>query len=186
VSHVATPIFLPRYLLPSALGICVLAVAATERARFGKETGLALSGIVLLLPIATALLAHPRALDVTLIDELSGGRTVVCDSLKDFLVMTRYTSRPETPRYPLDAEAASTTPGADTDVRLMENYKREGFFAGHLPQGGDVLQDPVFLVLENGDAPWFRVRIEGDAHFTWRTLAQVDATRRLIEVRTRP
>jgi hypothetical protein len=185
VSHVATPIFLPRYLLPSALGVSLLAVAAADRTRFGKGIGVALSAVVLALPMATALVAHPTALNVARVDELAGGRTVVCDSLKDFLVMTRYTAHAETPRYPLDADAVRDVPGADTDVRLMENYRREGYFAGHLPEAQEILGQPDFLVLENGDAPWFRMRIENDPHFTWTMVAQVDGSRRLLEVRSR-
>jgi len=186
VSHVATPIFLPRYLLPSALGVCVLAVVAADRADLGERAGYAWSLVVLGLPVAAALLAHPVALNVARVDQLAAGRRVVCDSLKDFLVMTRYTAHPETPRYPLDAEAASTVPGADTDVRLMQNYRREGYFSGHLPDPEELLRQPSFLVLENGDAAWFRLRIENNSQWTWKTLAQVDGTRRLVEVRRTP
>ncbi len=186
VSHGSTPIFVPRYLLPSALGVCLLAVCTVERLTLGKGTVLGLSAFLLALPIATALLAHPQALDVARVDRLAAGRMVVCDSLKDFLVMTRYTNRPETPRYPLDAEAASTVPGADTDVRLMQNYRREGYFADHLPKPEELAREHSFLVLDNGDASWFRTRIESAPEYTWKLLAQVDNARRLIEVRKKP
>ena len=186
VSRAGTPIFVPRYLLPSALGVCLLAACAVERLTLGKGTVLGLNAFVLVLPIATALLAHPQALDVDRVDQLAAGRTVVCDSLKDFLVMTRYTNRPETPRYPLDAEAASTVPGADTDVRLMRNYRREGYFADHLPQPEELAREHSFLVLDNRDASWFRKRIESDPEYTWKLLAQVDNSRRLIEVQQEP
>ncbi|HUB18360.1 MAG TPA: glycosyltransferase family 39 protein [Acidobacteriaceae bacterium] len=187
VSHAITPIFLPRYLIPSALGVSILAVAAADSARVGKGIAFTiLSALVLALPIATALLAHPTALNVARVDELARGQAVVCDSEKDFLLMTRYTAWPQAPRYPLDAAAASTLPGLDTDVRLMENYRREGYFAGKLLQGDGVPAQASFLVLDNGDAPWFRMRIEDHAPFTWTLVAQIDSTRRLIEVqRTR-
>jgi hypothetical protein len=183
VSIAMTPIFLPRYMMPSALGIAILAGAWADRTHAGKGTrSFVLAGAILLLPIAAALLAHPEGLSVRRVDSVAAGRTVVCDNLKDFLVLARYTAWPETPRYPLDAEAARNVPGVDADVRLMENYGREGYFAGKLPQMQELLRQPSFLVLDNSDAGWFRMRIENNPRFLWKTLAQVDSSRRLIEV----
>jgi hypothetical protein len=187
ISVAMTPVFLPRYMMPSALGIAILAGAWANRTSAGKGTrSLILGSAVLLLPIAAALLAHPQGLSAKRVDALAAGRTVVCDNLKDFLVLTRYTAWPGTPRYPLDAEAASKTPGVDADVRLMENYRREGYFGGKLPELQELLHQPSFLVLDNSDADWFRVRIENNSHFSWKTLAQVDSSRRLIEVQQKP
>lgn len=187
VSIAMTPIFLPRYMMPSTLGIAILAGVWAERTRAGKGTrSLVLGSAVLLLPIAAALLAHPEGLSVKRVDSIAAGRTVVCDNLKDFLVMTRYTAWPETPHYPLDADAARDVPGVDADVRLMQNYGREGYFAGKLPQMQELLRQPSFLVLANSDAPWFTMRIGNNPHFVWKVLAQVDGTRRLIEVQQKP
>jgi len=152
ISHIAAPIFLPRYLIPSALGIAMLAAAWAEHGQAGK--GLAV--------------------------------TTLCDSLKDFLVMTRYSSRPDLPEYPMNEAAANTVPGADTDFRLMKNYRREGYFAASLPDDSRILSRKSFLLLDNGDAPWFRVAIESNPRFTWKILAQIDDTRRLIEVEQNP
>lgn len=182
LSRIATPIYLPRYLLPSALGIGMLAAGAFDRCRIGKGMAACLSALILAVPLASALQAHPTALNVARVDQLDAGRTVVCDSLKDFLVMTRYTAQPTTPRYPLDAEAASTVPGADTDVRLMQNYRHEGYFPGHLAGTEELLRPPAFLVLDNNDAPWFRLRIERNPRYAWKVIAQVDVSRRLILV----
>ncbi len=187
VSHIAAPIFLPRYLIPSALGISILAVAWTECSKAGKGTAaIVLSIAVLLLPIASALLARPASLDVARIDRLAAGRFVVCDSLKDFMVMTRYSIRPDLPEYPLDQAAANTVPGADADVRLLTNYRREGFLAVNLPDPSQILDRKSFLMLDNEGAPWFRVVIEHNPRFTWKTIAQIDSSRRLIEVHHAP
>jgi 4-amino-4-deoxy-L-arabinose transferase-like glycosyltransferase len=186
VSHLTTPIFLPRYLLPSVAGVCLLGAAAADRIRFGKRSSVALGAVFLALPVATALLAHPTGLDVTRVDEIAGGRIVVCAGLKDFLVMTRYTAQPESPRFPLDAEVADTLPGADADFRLMVNYRREGYFAGHLADTQTLLGEPSFLFLGDSGAAWFRMRIAGDPHFTWKNLARIDSSRSLIEVDRRP
>jgi 4-amino-4-deoxy-L-arabinose transferase-like glycosyltransferase len=187
ISHIAAPIFLPRYLIPSAFGIALLAVAWAEHSKAGKGTTVAaLSVAVLLLPIATALLARPARLDVTRVDHIAAGRPIVCDSLKDFLVMTRYSARPNLPEYPLDEAAANTVPGADADFRLMANYRREGYLAGNLPDGSMVLSQASFLLLDNQDASWFRVEIENNPHYTWKSLARVDAARRILLVEQQP
>lgn len=186
ISHLVAPVYLPRYMIPSALGISVIAVPWFDRDRAGKRITVPLICAILALPIATALLARPSALDVARVDAIAQGRIVVCDSLKDFLVMTRYSQRPNLPEYPLDADAASHTPGVDTDVRLIENYRREGYFASNLPDAAEILNRPSFLVLDNPGAPWFELRIENNPRFTWRTLASIDGSRRLIEVDRKP
>lgn len=183
VSRIASPIFLPRYLIPSALGVAILAAAALSRSKPRKGiAATALSTAILLLPIATALLARPTWLDVVRIDRIAAGRVVVSDSLKDFMVMTRYSARPASVEYPLDQPAADTVPGADADVRLLTNYRREGYLVANLPDPAQILQRKSILLLDTPGAPWFRVRIENNPRFTWKVIAQLDATRRLIDV----
>ena len=184
ISHIAAPIFLPRYMIPSALGIAMLA-AAWARNKTGKGIA-SVSVAVLLLPVATALLANPKALDVAGVDGIAAGYPVVCDSLKDFLVMTRYSARPALLDYPLDEAAANTVPGADADFRLMTNYRREGYLAANLPDSGSILNRRSFLLLDNGDAAWFHAVIESNSRFTWKRIAQIDPARRLIEVEQKP
>ncbi|HEX4038679.1 MAG TPA: glycosyltransferase family 39 protein [Acidobacteriaceae bacterium] len=190
VSVTITPIFLPRYLIASALGVAILAAAWLDRslarhARTGKGIAVPLLGVVVLaLPIATALLAHPQQLDVARVDSLAGGRPIVCDSQKDFLVMTRYTAHPGTPQYVLDWPAAlAGPPGTTADIRLMQNYRREGYLPGQLPDPAQLLGQPSFLVLTNQDASWFRIAVQNNPRFTWKTIAEVDASRRLVLVR---
>jgi hypothetical protein len=183
VSRIASPIFLPRYLIPSALGVAILAAAALSRSKPGKGiAATALSIAVLILPIVTALLAQPTSLDVARIDRIAAGHVVVSDSLKDFMVMTRYSARPDRIEYPLDQPAADTVPGADADVRLLANYRREGYIIANLPDPAQILQRQSILLLDTPGAPWFRVRIESNPRFTWKVVAQLDATRRLIDV----
>lgn len=186
VSITMTPVLLPRYLLPSVLGVSILAGVWADRTRAGKGTvGFFLCGVVLLLPIATALLSHPEVLNVNRVDSIAAGRPIVCDSEKDFLVMTRYTHWTGIPLYPLDGEAARDVPGVDADVRLLENYRHEGYFAGQLVDRPDQAGQRPFLVLDNRSYPWFRIRIENNPRFAWKTLAEIDSSRRLIEVQPR-
>ncbi|MGB9031048.1 MAG: hypothetical protein WCC27_13085 [Acidobacteriaceae bacterium] len=187
VSHVAAPIFLPRYLVPSALGIAMLASAWVARSRAGKGMAVTvLSVALLLLPIATALLAHSTGLNVARVDQIAAGRAVVCDNLKDFMVMTRYSVHPGLVEYPLDEAAASTVPGVDTDVRLLKNYRREGYLVENLPDPALILGRRSFLVLDDAGAPWFPVEVEHNPRFAWKVLAQLDGARRLIEVDQKP
>jgi hypothetical protein len=132
------------------------------------------------------LLARPTGLNVANVDQIAAGRAVVCDSLKDFLVMTRYSAQPERAKYPLDEAAASSVPGVDTDVRLLKNYRREGYLAANLPDPAQILSQKSFLVLDNAGAPWFPAAIEHNPRFTWKVIARIDAARRLIEVDQKP
>lgn len=188
VSITITPVFLPRYLLPEALGIAILAAIWAERTDAGKgKKGLVLSGLVLLLPIGAAVLAHPEGLNVSRIDIAASGRPIVCDSLKDFLVMTRYSTHPSAPEFPLDWQAALLSPpGTTADVRLMQNYRREGYLPAQLLDPSAILSQPSFLVLNNDQADWFRVAIEHNPQFTWKTIASVDAHRRVVLVERKP
>ncbi len=188
ISIAISPVFLPRYMMPSALGIAILAAAWADRTRAGKGiTSLVVSGIVLLLPIAAALLAHPEGLNVNRVEAIAGGRPIVCDSLKDFLVMTRYSAHPTLAQYPLDWPTALASPaGATADVRLMQNYRREGYLAAQLADPSAILSRPSFLVLDSAEASWFDVALEKNPHFTWKTIAQVDALRRVVLVQRKP
>lgn len=184
VSHLVAPIFLPRYLIPSALGLAMLAVCWARHSRIGNRAAVAIVSCgLLLLPVASALLARPPALDVARVDNLAAGRPVVCDSLKDFLVMTRYSPRTAQLRYPMDRRAIQLEPGTDADYRLMANYGREGYWPGELLDASEILRSNSFLVLDNGaQSNWFRVEIEHNPRFTWRQLARIDSSRSLIEV----
>ena len=188
VSVTITPVFLPRYLMPAAFGIAILAAAWAERTQAGKGIrGLVLSGLVLLLPVAAALLAHPEGLNVSRVDSIAGGRPIVCDSLKDFLVMTRYSAHPSAPEFPLDWHAAlASPPGTTADVLLMRNYRREGYLSTQLLDPSAIFSQPSFLVLNNDQADWFRVAIEHNPQFVWRTIAPVDAQRRVVLVERKP
>lgn len=182
VSIAITPIFLPRYMIPSALGVSLLAALWVERRGLGTRSAILLGVAVLALPIATALLAHPQQLDVAQVDALAAGRPVVCESQKDFLVMTRYTDHPGAPEYPVHWSAVLPgAPATSADLRLIENYRREGYFPGQLPEAAAVLSRPTFLVLTS-DPSSLQKLLANNPHFRWTTVAVIDPTRRLILV----
>jgi hypothetical protein len=186
VSRVLSPIYVPRYMIPSALGIVLLAVCRAQPGRNAAKPGIG-SCALLLLPIATALLAHPARVGVAQIDRVAAGRPVVCDWLDDFLTMSRYSSRPSTPEYPLDWQAALEGPPAATGAyRLMENYRKAGYLTSGLRDAAAVLRQSDFVVLDNTRTNWFHLEIEKNPRFAWRVLAKIDGERRLIEVTPKP
>jgi 4-amino-4-deoxy-L-arabinose transferase-like glycosyltransferase len=184
VSQLASPIYTPRYMIPSVIGVAILSVSWVERSRAGQENRTALlSLIVLLLPIASAALATPTSLNVARIDQLAAGRPVVCPWLRDFLTMERYSSQAASLEYPLDWPAAlAGPPAAVGGFHLMQNYRREGYFAANLQDVSAVLSQPAFLVLDDTQTNWFHLAIENNPRFTWRLLAPIDTSHRLLEV----
>jgi 4-amino-4-deoxy-L-arabinose transferase-like glycosyltransferase len=191
VSRVASPIYVARYMVPSSLGVAILAVtwAADRKPNVKPGTvirALLLPAALLLLPLAAALLAQPNRLDVAGIDRVAAGRPLVCPWLQDFLLLTRYSASPARPQFPLDENAALRGPaGAIGGFNLMRNYRREGYLAAQLRDAPGILNQPDFLVLDDTETNWFTVEIASQPRFTWRILAQIDPTHRIIEVSRR-
>ncbi|MGC2635903.1 MAG: glycosyltransferase family 39 protein [Acidobacteriaceae bacterium] len=185
VSHLVTPIWVARYLLPSALGVGILAAGWADR--FTRGTGALVLGIValLLLPV-TVLAAKPDFLDVARIDQLAAGRPIVCDWAPDFLVVLRYSAHPATVQFPLDWDSAlAGLPAAVGAYHLMENYRRDGYLAGHVLDMPQVLSHPSFVVLDETGNNWFQHEIAANQQFSWQVLATIDATHRVIAVTRR-
>lgn len=188
VSHLAQPILLPRYLIPTAIGVAMLAASWFE------ETGLAggrvaagLSIVFLLLPIASVLLTAPVRFHAAPVDQLAAGRPVVCDDFHDFVDMVRYSAYPDSPQFPLDWPVALRSErAAPSDYHLLVNYRREGFLVPNVRDVSEILSRPSFLLLDNSRSPWFQLEIASNPRFTFTVVRQLDATRRLIEVSRAP
>lgn len=189
VSHLASPVYVGRYLIPTAIGIAILAAAWFERSATysAPRTAALLACAVLLLPVASALLARPESLPVARIDQLAAGRPVVCDWLQDFLAMVRYHQDPAPPQYPLDWNAALSGPSSATGAyRLMANYRAQGYLASEIRNTSAIFAQPSFLVLDDSQTDWFHLEIESNPRFSWKILAPIDAKRSLIEVTQKP
>ncbi len=188
VSHLAQPILLPRYLIPTAIGVAMLAAAWFEESGPGAgRVAAALSVVFLLLPIASVLLTTPVNFHAAPIDQLAAGRPVVCDDFHDFLYMVRYSGYPDSPQYPLDWPVALRAErAAVSNYHLLVNYRREGFLVPNVRDVSEILNRPSFLLLDNSESPWFRLEIASNPHFTFTVLRRLDPTRRLIEVTRKP
>jgi hypothetical protein len=184
VSRIASPIFMPRYMAPSAIGIALLAAVGLDLGQFAKgRRALVACCAVLLLPLAAAAIARPHSLDVARIERIRSGRPLVCDWLQDFMIVRLTTPQPAAIEYPMDWQAALHGPASATGAyRIMENYQREGYLAGNAMDEPMVLAQPLFLVLDDTDTNWFSLTIEHNPRFVWRTVAQIDGTHRILEV----
>ena len=184
VSYLVSPTYVGRYMIPSAIGVAILAAAWAQNNRSAApRKSLVWSIVFLLFPIAAALLARPAFLDVPRIDRLAAGQPLVSDWLNDFLVTTRYSSAPATVEYPLDWQSAlSGPPSATGAFQLMQNYRSEGYLASNLRDLSSVLAQPSFVILDNTATNWFHLEIEHNPQFSWKVLAQLDASHRLIQV----
>jgi len=181
-SRVAAPIYVTRYMLPTALGAAILVAGVIKRYGLAEGRGAVVIGsLLLLLPPATAALAKPNFLNVAEIDRVAGGRTLVCDWAQDFLVVKRYSAYPAL--FPLDWPAAlEGQRHAVPDFHLMVNYRQEGYLPGSVQDQSEILSRNSFLVLDNHDANWFRMEIQNNPQFTWKLLATIDDEHRLLEV----
>lgn len=187
VSHVLSPVYVPRYMVPSALGVALLAAGWAEgRGPVSEKKAATVAILILLLPLGTATLAKPVNLDVARIDSVAAGRPVVCDWLRDFMALERYSAQPALVQYPLDWDAALAGPlPATGDVRFLENYRREGYLTQNIRDVKDVLSQKSFLVLDDADTNWFELEIAHNPRFAWKVVVQIDKDRRLVEVATR-
>lgn len=184
VSWVATPIFVARYMIPSVLGLALLCACWAERSGMATgRRGVVLGFLTVLLPVATAVVAKPLFLDVAEVDRMAGGRPVVCDWVRDFAVMLRYSAEPAAVEYPMDWPTALAGPGIGIGgYHLLDNYRREGYLRANVRDDAEVLKQGSFVVLDEKDSNWFRAAIEKDPEFRWKVLTQLDKDHRLIAV----
>lgn len=182
VSHLVTPIWVARYLQPAVFGIAILAAGWADRF-VSRAWSIVLSVAVLALLPLTVAAAKPTRLDVGRIDELAAGRPIVCDWAPDFTVVLRYSANPGSAEFPLDWPAALAGPPAAVGAyHLMENYRRDGYMAGHLLDMPQVLSQPSFVVLDETGNNWFQREIAANPQFAWQELGTIDKTHRVLAV----
>lgn len=185
-SRVAAPIYVTRYMLPTALGAAILVAGVIKRYGFAEgRGGVVVASLLLLVPPATAALGRPNFLNLAAIDRIAAARPLVCDWAQDFLVVRRYSAYPAL--FPLDWPAALEGQRHSVpDFHLMVNYRQEGYLAGSVQDESEILRRNSFLVLDNSDANWFRMEIQNNPQFTWKLLATIDDKHRLLEVQRKP
>jgi hypothetical protein len=210
ISHVLTPVFVARYLLPSGIGVSIVLAAFAGRLSsyvpdFLRPAQRLLSMLVVLFlvtcPVSSALLrgpaaGNPRFLDVGRLDGMvSPDAAVVVGWQQDFDKIMRYSGKPEAHYYfLLDWPAALAGPAAYVlDYHLLHAYQGAGYYSPKIQDSHAFLCSHMdFLVLDahvlvpmEPEPTWFDFAIRNNPQFAWRKIDSLDATdmkRELIAV----
>jgi hypothetical protein len=209
LSHLITPVFVPRYLLPSGIGLSiVLADFADALGSDSKASPCwAWWAVVLFLAISPILSALPlppldsswRYLDVPRLDHtVPPNIAVVADWQDDFAKLMRYAQNPQTKYYfLLDWPAALNGPKTSVpDYHLMSAYRDAGFYSPNIQDSepflclhNDFLVLDTHLVGQGAEEPtWFDLAVRKLPQFEWTDLSSFDGpevNRKLIFVHRR-
>jgi hypothetical protein len=213
VSHLLTPVFVARYLLPSGIGVSIILAAFASRLSsyvpdWLKPAQRLVSMLVVLFlvtcPVSSALLRgpaadNPRFLDVERLDGMvSPDAAVVVGWQQDFAKIMRYSRKPENHYYfLLDWPAALAGPSAYVlDYHLLHAYQDAGYYSPRIQDSHAFLCSHVdFVVLDahvlvplDQEPTWFDFAIRNNPEFEWKNIDSLDAPdmkRELIAVHRR-
>jgi hypothetical protein len=210
VSHLLTPVFVARYLLPSGIGVSIILAAFASRLglyvpdflRPAQRLVTMLAVLFLVTcPVSSALLRgpaadNPRFLDVERLDGMvSPDAAVVIGWQQDFDKIMRYSRKPEAHYYfLLDWPAALAGPPAYVlDYHLLHAYRDADYYSPKIQEGHAFLCSHTdFLVLDahalvpmEKEPTWFDFAIRNNPQFFWKNIDSLDAAdirRELIAV----
>ncbi len=200
VSHLLTPVFVARYLLPCVIGVSIILAAFATKLSLHLPASLragqrAITVVVVMFlvtcPVSSALLrgtvaANPLFLDVERLDGIDHADTLmVIDWQQDFSKIMRYSRKPGAHYYfLLDWQAALAGPRTHVlDYHLMRSYRDVGYYSQSIKDGDAFLcSHPNFIVLDTHvltpmeqGATWFDFKIRNNPIFAWKTLDSLDA-----------
>jgi hypothetical protein len=212
LSYALTPVFAPRYMLPSIIGMTIVLAAFFDWLKrqlspsfFPALRWAALLPLTFLVscPIASALLrgtasANWRFLDTQRVDQMAtSGVPVVIGWQQDFSKLMRYSQNPALPYYfLLDWPAALAGPRPYVlDYHLMRAYRDAGYYSQNIEDSNAFLcAHNQFLVLDShsldpreAGTTWFDYSVRHNPRFSWRVLGSLDGpgvTRAWIAVRS--
>jgi hypothetical protein len=167
LSHLITPVFAPRYFLPSGVGLAIVLTASADalgadvqsRSRWLPHwVWVAIVLFLMAAPVFTALVVGPitlsRAyLDVDGVEQMAPpGRPVLVVWQEDFVKFMRLSPNPNHYYFLLDWPAALEGPKAFVlDYHLMQAYRNSGYYANNIVDSSSFLCSYTdFLVV---DAP---------------------------------
>lgn len=186
LSHWVTPVFVPRYTLPSAIGMSIVMAEFADNFERARKIWMPVVALLLITPVGSALLvrapqANAQYIHVAQIDSLAPpGTPLVIGWLNDFSVMMRFSSHPQDRYYLLDWPTALL--GEKTmvlDYHLMSAYRRAGYYPGNI-QGQNaflcshtdfLVLDPHFVKNHGLDPGWFDLVIRPAPQFDWKIIA---------------
>jgi hypothetical protein len=192
LSRLITPVFIPRYFLPSGIGLAIVLAAFADR--LGADTNLPRSAprlvwvsivfFLMISPVLSTLALQPVSLDtfyldVSRLDSVVPPDTpVVVNWANDFLKIMRYSHGPLTHYYfMLDWPAALVEPtGMVAHYHLMAAYRDNGYYARNIQASHLFLcSHRDFLLLDTEKQSWFKLTIMNMPQFEWRVVDSFDA-----------
>ena len=188
LSYLITPVFVPRYLLPSVIGMAI--VLATFADALGADSGHAslraprwvwpVIAMFLAGSPVLSVMALPRPemdtfyLDVGRLNNVAPPRTpVVVTWLDDFTKVMHAGRDPEARYYfLLDWPSALKGPnGQVLDYHLMQAYRDNGYYSKNIQDSNHFLCSHTdFLVLDTDEQTWFNLTIRTRPQFAWKVL----------------
>lgn len=202
LSRLAVPVFLDRYLLPSAFGWSVIVAHLADLATSGTQIqgaasgrnqryrGVTFAAWFLLMSAYPAVYGHAkwRAPDRPHVDVPAAfrGVPIVVESALEYWPLRHYFEAPNAApyRFLLDWNLATDSANASIAVqeyKLMDLYRREGYLAQGVEQSSKfVCETPEFLVVDDSAHIWFERRIAADSLFSWSPLGPVGNARLLV------
>jgi hypothetical protein len=196
LSYLITPVFVPRYMLPSGIGLAiVLADFADARGSDSQTSSRRVwAGVAMflaILPVLSSLVMPPlpsswQFLDVQRLDHaVPANIALVTDWEDDFSKLMRYPHSPQAHYYfLLDWPAALAGPKpAVTYYHLLSSSRNAGYYSRSIQDSDAFLcSHPDFLVLDthligqDADGPtWFDQRVRQTPAFAWKMLDSFDA-----------
>jgi hypothetical protein len=182
LSHIITPVFVSRYLLPSGIGLSIVMAAAADtlgsdsRFYLRFRPRLVWAAVVLLLmlsPALTALVVEPIRLGLNYLDvqRLDGvvppNVAIVAAWQQDFVKIMRYSQNPNDHYYfLLDWPGALAGPrGFILDYHLMRAYRDNGYYANNVLDNSSFLcSHGDFVVLDAPHADSVDARADSPPH----------------------
>jgi hypothetical protein len=204
LSHLITPVFVPRYFLPSGIGLAIVLAASADALSpdsqvHSRLVWVAIIVFLMISPVLTVLAVGPITLSWTYMDVrrleqfVPPNVPVVAAWQQDFVKFMRYSKNPNVEYYYLlDWPAALVGPRAFVlDYHLMQAYRDNGYYAKWIQDSHYFLcSHPDFVVLDAPNANtldarndnssdmqkpnWFDVNIRTMPQFEWRVIASFD------------
>jgi hypothetical protein len=188
LSYLITPVFVPRYLIPSEIGMAIVLAAFADALgadsqnasrRVPRWVWPVIAVFLMGLPVFSVL-ALPRPemdtfyLDVQRLENVAPPQLpVVATWLDDFTKIMRTGRDPETRYYfLLDWPSALRGPnGQVLDYHLMQAYRDNGYYSKNIQDSSNFLCSHTdFLVLNTDEPTWFNLTIRTRPQFEWKVL----------------
>ena len=211
LSHLVTPVFVPRYALPSGIGMAIILTAFADvagadrqsRLRWARLLWTSVVALLVISPVCAALVLRPpqvnaQYMDVQRIDSLAPpGIPLVVGWQNDFSILMRFSRYPQDRFFLLDwPTALAGGKGFVLDYHLMSAFRKAGYYPQNLQdQDAFLCSHSDFMVLDSHffktsalEPGWFDMVIRNKPQFEWKVVGSIAAPelqRTLIAVHRR-